>query len=281
MLHSMNDLKGFQMRATDGDLGEVTDLYFDDEAWVIRYFVVRTGSWLSARSVLISPIGVGMPDWSEKVLPVSVNRDQIRNSPSIDTDKPVSRQHEATYLRYYGYPYYWGGVSLWGGAMYPASIVAIVESNEPQAARLNSQIQTACGESERQAEVAHHRDDDLHLRSGNAVMNYHIHATDGDIGHVQGLMVDEKTWAIRYMIVHTSNWWLGHDVLIAPEWIDAVSWPESKVCVDVTRDAIKSAPAYDSSVPVNRQQELTIHAHYGKVGYWPADAKHDSRDAAA
>ena len=61
MLRSMSDLQGYAIAATDGDIGHVTDFYFDDEAWVIRFLVVDTGSWLSSRKVLISPIAIGHP----------------------------------------------------------------------------------------------------------------------------------------------------------------------------------------------------------------------------
>jgi len=98
MLRSMNGLEDCTIRATDGTIGHVSDFYFDDEAWVIRYLVVDAGTWLSSRQVLISPIAIGHPDWTEKVLPVSITKEQVKNSPDIDTDKPVSRQHEIRYL---------------------------------------------------------------------------------------------------------------------------------------------------------------------------------------
>ena len=121
-----------------------------------------------------------------------------------------------------------------------------------------------------------HQHDDPHLRSGNAVMRYYVHASDGDIGHVQGFLVDEKSWAIRYIIVNTSNWWLGHQVIIAPQWIDDVNWAESTVSVDLTRQAVKDAPPYDPTELLSREQEAGIHNHYGRAGYWPGEAKHES-----
>jgi hypothetical protein len=104
-------------------------------------------------------------------------------------------------------------------------------------------------------------------------MRYYVHASDGDLGHVQGLIVDEKTWAIRYIIVNTSNWWLGHEVIIAPEWIDDIDWAESHVSIDLTRQAIKDSPPYDPKGSLSRDQETRIHAHYGRTGYWPREAK--------
>lgn len=272
MLRTINDLEDYAIHATDGNIGHVKDVYFDDEAWVVRYLVVDTGSWLSSRKVLISPIAIGQPNWTDKVLPVSITKDQVKNSPDINTDKPVSRQHEMQYLGYYGYPYYWGGGGLWGGGAYPGmmltgygGLVSAPYHEAPEAAEANAQ-----------AEAARHQDDDLHLRSCKAVMGYHIQATDGDIGHVQGLIVDEETWAIRYMIVDTSNWWLGHQVLIVPQWIQDVSWPEATVTVNLTRQAVKDAPPYDSAAQLDRKAEMEIHAHYGRPGYWADEVKREA-----
>jgi hypothetical protein len=252
MLRSMKDLEGYSLGATDGIIGRVRDFYFDDEAWVIRYLIVETGDKREDRRVLISPIGIGRPDWSQKILPVSLTRDQVRRSPDIDTDKPVSRQQEMGYLGYYGYGNYWGGSGLWGAGFYPDI------------------LQGGLAEPTARAGNEH---DDHHLRSGNDVMRYYVHASDGDIGHVQGFLVDESSWAIRYLIVNTSNWWLGHDVLVAPQWIASVSWAESTVDVDLTREAVKSSPLYDAKQPIDRDQEAAIHAHYGRAAYWSRESQ--------
>ena len=97
MLRNVKDLRGYAIRATDGVIGHVDDFYFDDEAWAIRYLVVETGRWLPDRQVLISPISIGHPDWSAQLLPVFLTKAQVKGSPDIDTNKPVSRQREAMY----------------------------------------------------------------------------------------------------------------------------------------------------------------------------------------
>ena len=263
MLRGMNDLENYTIGATDGDIGQVEDFYFDDHAWVIRYFVVDTGSWLASRKVLISPIAIHDPNWALRMLPVSITKEQVRNSPDIDTDKPVSRQHELQYYGYYGYPYYWGGAGIWGGGMYPYLMYpgyADFGSGRIEREKANAEYV--------KAEQARHRDDDPNLRSCKAVIGYHIHATDGDIGHVEGLLIDEETWAIRYIVVNTSNWWVGHKVLIAPQWIKDVSWSDQSVSVDLARVSIKAAPPYDSTAELNRELESGLYQHYGRPGYW-------------
>jgi sporulation protein YlmC with PRC-barrel domain len=270
MLRNVKDLLGYAIRATDGIIGKVDDFYFDDEDWGVRYLVVDTGSWLSGRKVLISPIALGHAGWMARRLPVALTRAQVQHSPDIDTKKPVSRQHEAQYLGYYGYPHYWGGAGLWGMGAYPGS--------------LTTQDRV---EQDLKAHGAHATPDDCHLRSSNAVIGHHIAATDGDIGHLEDLLVDDHTWAIRYLVVNTSNWWRGHRVLVPPEWIRDVSWSEAKVSVDLTRQAVKDAPPYESAAELDRQGEQAVYEHYGRPGYWtteasqprqPRDARHAAPD---
>jgi hypothetical protein len=91
------------------------------------------------------------------------------------------------------------------------------------------------------------------------VINYHIEASDGGIGHVENLLIDEDTWAIRYMIVDTSNWWLGHQVLVAPQWIREVRGFDNTAAVDATRQTVKAAPSYDAAMPLSRDQEMDLY----------------------
>ena len=279
MLRSMKDLENYAIGATDGPIGQVKDFYFDDQAWVIRYLVVEAGSWLSGRKVLISPMSVQHADWAARLLPVAITQEQVRNSPDIDTQQPVSRQHERDHLGYYGHPYYWDGLGLWGEGRYPhawmadhpATGVGRVEPDRRPAA--NTSAGTSAGVSaeasaEASAESNRHRNDDPHLRSCQAIVGHHIHATDGEIGHVDGMLVDDETWAICYLVVNTSNWWMGHQVLLAPPWITGVHWSDRSVTVGLSRQAIRDAPAYDPSAPLNREQETGLHDHHDRPVYW-------------
>ncbi len=272
MLRNTQDIENDRISATDGEIGHVKDFYFDDDQWAVRYFVVDTGTWLKSRKVLISPISVHQPDWTGRTLPVSISQEQVRNSPGIDTDKPVSRQNEEQYLGYYGYPYYWGGGGLWGAGLYPYAMVpGYAPGFGADRAQRDRDLEAYLRE-----ERARHRNDDPHLRSCKAVTGYHIHAKDGDIGHVAGFLVDDETWAIRYLVIDTSNWWVGHKVLIAPAWIKRVQWSDKTVDVDLSRESIKSAPLYDPALDWPRAQELDLYRHHGRSGYW-ADARADDK----
>jgi hypothetical protein len=270
MLRRLDDLEGHPIEATNGSIGQVTDFLFDDELWVVRYLVVQTGEWLSNRSVLISPISIGQPAWSYRTLRVPMTTDQIRNSPDVDTNKPVSRQYELEYFDYYGYrPHYWGNSGLWGTSNDPGALHSSIGNVGAGVERHTVAEDRARPEHE----VERHRNDDPHLRSANAVTRYHIEASDGGIGHVQGLLLDEDTWAIRYLIVDTSNWWLGHKVLIAPQWIQGVSWSERTVSTNLSREAIKGSPPYDSAGSLQRHEEVSLYDHYQRSGYWADHVK--------
>lgn len=257
MLINSENFKGLVIRATDGELGTVDELYFDDETWAIRYLTVKTGDWWSERQVLISPFSVTHTDWDAKRLDVSLTKKQVKDSPSIDTHKPVSRQQEAAYLSYYGYPYYWGGPYLWGTEYYPENSV-LPPNLTPTAIE----------------EKIRRESPDSHLRSTAVVLGYHIEAVDGEIGHVEEFVVDDNAWAIRYIEVATKNWWPGKRVLVSPGWASRVSWAESKVYLALSRETIQSCPEYQESMVITREYENRIFTHYGRPPYWLNEARH-------
>ena len=253
MLRNARQLENFVVQATDGELGTVDQLYFDDQTWGIRYLTVAIG-FLGERRVLISPISASHVDWIGKRLDVALTKSQVANSPDIDTDKPVSRQHEVAFSEYYGYPCYWGGPLLWGQAYYPGGVT----TTDPKASLAN-QSRSESGDS--------------HLRSSKAVTGYHIEATNGELGHVDGFIVDDEAWAVRYIEVTTKNWWPGKKVLVSPAWIERVSWEDSKVFVGLRREAIKDAPEFVDFTLITRDYENKLYSHYGRPPYWLHEAE--------
>jgi hypothetical protein len=259
MLTNATFLKGLVIHATDGELGTVDQFYFDDETWAIRYLTVKTGGWLSGRDVLISPISVIRTDWPAKRLDVKLSKKQVEHSPEINTHQPVSRQHEADYSTYYGYNNYWGGPYMWGSGFYPVDLaVPTLPSKEALKDRVRKESA------------------DSHLRSAEGVTGYHVQATDGEIGHLDGFVIDNETWAIRYIEVATRNWLPGKKVLVARGWIERVSWMDSKVYAGLSREAIKEAPEYLVSRPITREYESRLHEHYGRPPYWLHESAHKS-----
>jgi uncharacterized protein YrrD len=253
MLNKTKTLKGYTLHALDGEIGRVKDFYFDDRHWTVRYLVAETGNWLTGRQVLISPHALGHVTNGEQRITVELTKKQIEDSPSLNSDKPVSRQFEEAYYEHYGWPTYWGGPYMWGSYRH------IVRDREKWR------------ESTREEKAW-----DPHLRSAHDVSGHHIQAVDGEIGHVEDFILDDETWAIRYLIVNTRNWWADRLVLLSPQWIERVSWSESRVYVNLPRDRIKQSPEYTESTPT-RNYETGLYLHYNRLGYWidePAAKEH-------
>jgi len=249
MLRSIQELFGYTIQGTDEEIGKVHDFLFDDETWAIRYMVVDTGKWLPGRKVLLIPSVLGQPDWESHVFPVELDKEQILKSPDIDLDKPVSRQHELALHEHYKWVPYWIPPGPAGAGFVPPSALAKKEKKKKE------KTETL-------------REWDSHLRSAREVIGYHIQAADGEIGHVEDFILEDVLEVIRYMIIDTRNWLPSKKVLISPFWIDKVSWGDTKVYVDLSRDLIKDSPEFDPSKPVNRQYEERLYDFYGRPKYW-------------
>ena len=247
MLRSVNEIKNYVLEASDGEIGRCKDFLFDDAEWTIRYMVADTRKWLPGRKVLISPESLAQPDWFRKRFPVPLSQQQIKESPPLEDDEPVSRQYESRWAEYYGLPRYWmgpGGI----GAIYSP----MVPSAGEQEARLKKNIEPEKGQ----------------LRSAQDVIGYHIQATDGEIGHVEDFFVDDLAWTLNYIVVDTRNWLPGRKVLVPPQWADHVSWSERKVFFKLDKEKIENSPEYDHTEIPNRHYEDLLHNHYGIPPYW-------------
>jgi uncharacterized protein YrrD len=235
MLDRAKAITGYLLRARDGDFGKVKDFYFDDRAWTIRYLVADTDKWAVGRQILIPPNALIAVDRDDKYISIALTKKQIEDSPPLRSDKPVSRQFEQAYYGFFGWPIYWG-------------------------------FEEERAKDEEKARRRNRGDPDL--RSAKAVRGYHIHASDGPVGHVDDFIIDDETWAIRYLIVDTKDWLPGKKVLISPRWIERISWKEQQVFIALSRDAIGRAPEYGDESHVARDYEAALHDHYNSTGYW-------------
>jgi hypothetical protein len=211
MLHKASRIRGVTVRAADGDVGHLEEFYFDDHMWTIRYLVVDTGSWLMHRRVLIPPMSIE-PTWSFAGLQSTLTKEQIQHSPEVESHPTMSRQDETRVLGHYGYPSYWE------------------DGTEPEAAP---------------PEPARVKPGDEHLSGTRDITGYHLQASDGEIGHVDDVLID-GSWRIRYLVVDTSNWIGGKSVVISPTALHGIDWSHSRMQVDLTREAIRESPSFDS-----------------------------------
>jgi sporulation protein YlmC with PRC-barrel domain len=236
MLRDLKTLRGFALKTSDGEIGSVRDVYFDDLDWVVRYLVVDTGSWLTGRTVLIVPKFLGTAEDTNRTIPVALTRKKVEDSPSIETNKPVTRQHETEHLRYYGLAYYWPETMIGG---FEPSMVA----PEADTARKKPK-------------------GDPNLQSSRDLINFPIRANDGELGHVQDFVLDDRDWTIRYLVVNTTNWWPGGLVLVSPKWIEHIDWKTREVRLAMERETLRQAPPYHPSSPITLDYEDRLLGYY-------------------
>lgn len=243
MLRSANELLGYNVTTRDGESGHVRDLLFDDKSRIVRYLVVRTGSWLTGDEVLISPVSVRTADHQTRTIETVLTTEKIRSAPGIETDRPVSRQQEEALVTYYHWPTYWAPIAL-------------PDVPTPPPAGTNN------GES------GHREAWDSHLRSVSEVTGYSIECIGDRIGHVEDLIADTDSWVIRYLVIDTRDWLPGKKVIVSCEWLTEVRWNDRMVHVDLTKKQIETAPPFDPRTPVNREYETRLYDFYGRPTYW-------------
>jgi sporulation protein YlmC with PRC-barrel domain len=251
MLRPVAELHGYSIVALDGSIGHLSDVLFDDSTWLARWVVVQTGNWLSDRKVLLPPFALGHIDDARRTFCVKLNRAQVKDSPDIDTDKSVSRQMETNVYDYYGWTPYWGtGYYVGGGGYINGAMGApYFEPRGP----------------DKTVAAAKHDAGDVHLRSAASVVGYHLHASDGDIGHVQNVLIDDADWSIRYLVVATTNWWAGKTVLISPKSVVNIEWSDRQVLINVDREKVKGSPSYGDPAKVDRAYERGFDNYYADV----------------
>jgi hypothetical protein len=255
MLFAVSGLIGCSIAASDGRIGAVKDFLFDDQSWKIRWMIVETGDWLPGRKVLIQPSAIAPLEIPPKpLLPmmspgdsleVSVNltRQQIEASPEAREDDPVSKDMELLLYDYYGWDPDWRATNLGENAIV-----------DKAAERRAEEIETG-------------PQGDPHLRSAASVNGYHVHASDGELGHLENLLADDAHWDIRYLVIATRNWWPGKIVQLARYAVIDIDWLDRQVKLNVSRDQVKSAPAWDPLSMVDEVSERQLHRHFGWPGY--------------
>lgn len=234
----LSDLTSYGFQAADGEIGRLEEVFFDDLRWHVRYLVVRTGNWLLGREVLLAPAAIERVDDDKKLIHVDLTRDQIEKAPPIDSKQPVSHHYQHEYYSYYGWEPYWTTDPLFQNT---PSVPPFIQPEAPK------------------------KPENSHLRSSKEVVGYRLETTDSSVGHVKDLILDDQSWAVRYLEIDTRNWLPGRHVLISPAWVDQVDWVKRQVEVELSEELVKNAPEYDHTRYISREYELKLYQHYGKA----------------
>ena len=246
MLQVGSALKGYKIEAEDGAMGAVNDFLFDDRTWKVRWLAVDTGNWLTGRLVLVHPSAIGRANYIERILPVTLTKAQVEASPDVLQDRPVSRQNEFNLIDYYGWDAAWGSSFFGPNATAPD----VAEQAVAEAGLLS-----------------HLEGNDPHLRSLFAVTGYDIEASDGAIGHLENVLLEDDDWGIRYLIIDTKNWWPGQHVLVSPYAVKEISWSKKQILLNVSREKVKASPPWAPLDLIDQAYEKRLHRYYDWPGY--------------
>ena len=252
MLRHETEIKGYAIHAIDGLIGTVNDFLFDDATWLVRWLVIDTGNWLPDRKVLLPPSALADVNHMGRQFSVRLTKQQVKECPAVESDRPVSRQTETNIYSYYGWAPYWGLGFVGIGGGYLAGT-----SPPPPSPELMRR--------EKEIDDAQRAKDDPALRSANEVTGYQILASDGEIGHVEDFLVEDDDWSIHYLVVDTTNWWPDKKVLISPLSVRKIEWTHRQVSLGADRQKVKDSPAYDPSTTVDPIYEKHFHDHYGDL----------------
>ncbi|WP_158737948.1 PRC-barrel domain-containing protein [Alteribacillus sp. YIM 98480] len=249
MLFSGKSLARYSLEATDGSIGRIEDFYFDDESWVIRYLVVNANPWLPGEKKLLSPISVERIDPAEQTILVDLTKEQIKNTPPMDTERPVSRKQEVDFHRYFGYGLYWPGASgagLWGGTPIARDLV----NQDPFV------------EEGIEADMA---DTNPNLRSVREIIGefsgYDVSALDEKVGHADNVLIKDGSWDIQYIVTDTRRLLPGEHHVISTRAVQDVNWVQNDIKLTMTEEEVKRSPKYDSD-DITTTEENRFYDHY-------------------
>lgn len=239
MFVNTSRITGFKIKAKDGGIGHVSDFLVNDEYWTVSYLVADTGSWISGRKVLVPTRELEEPDPGEEVFPVNLTRIQIKESPGIDFDKPVSMQKQYELYTYYGWKEH-----AFIGAPGPLKYEPPSPKNVDQSSG------------------------NPHLRSLKELVGYKIISEDEKIGKIEDFIIDDDRWLCRYLVADIGGFLQDRKILISPAWIRKIVWKEENVYLTLSRDNIKSSPEYNEKETVTREYEKRLYQHFDIPGYW-------------
>lgn len=243
MIWSCLHLRGYKLGATDGTIGDVDDFLFVDRTWQVRYLVADTSRWLAGRKVLIATTVLGEPNFGRRELPVDLSKQKIKDSPSVETTPGITPREEALLHEHYGWSPQWGGqgVPLAG---YEAGIIPPSGISDHLAVRGS-----------------------ITLHTMEELEGLRLEATDGDVGDVEDVLVDEG-WRIRYLAIDTGRRLPAKETVVAVDWLRTVDWGGRRVTLPLSREDMRDSPTYDPKLGIGREYEERLYGHYHRPGYW-------------
>lgn len=246
----LSSLKGYAVVTEHEKSGTVVDVLFDDVAWKVWWVVVETGSWLAQRRVVVHPGAIEQIDHAYKAIVVGLTRAQMEASPHVPPDAAVSRETSGFFHDHYKSNRHWGNCCS--------------GENWPPAPLVSSPLVGGTYVRDATAGRPWTTGGDPNLRSITSVTGRHVHATDGAIGHITDLLVDDGHWDVSYLIVSTRNWWPGQRVLVSPDQVLSAQGADRDIHLKIGRQQVKDSPSWEPNLATDREDEVRCQGQSGE-----------------
>ncbi|QRR00830.1 PRC-barrel domain-containing protein [Dyadobacter sandarakinus] len=228
MERSFKSLTHYGLGAIDGEIGKICDVYVDGATWHICYWIVDTGTLLDQRKVMIAAHSVLGIECRNKTFETSLSRNQIKDSPVIDTNKAESNQQEiiSDHFRNYWFLPIKHGVLL-----------------DKEANRGISNI---------------------NLRSLEVLLSCKIYGTDSYLGRVIDYILDTKYWKIDYLIIEIGGLFRSQKVLIPIKLINTINWTVLVININMAKKEFGQLQCYDPQGRVNILSDGSFLDYHGR-----------------
>ena len=254
MLYRGRNICDNNLRAIDGVVGKIQDIYFDDQSWSVRYLVVDTGSWLNRGQILISPQALRGVSRAPDEFSTALTRRDVEDCPRPESHLPVSRQYEKRLHKHYAWEPYWLNPRDTRGGMY-----AFPGNKKPSSMQSEESVEDRAMRNEMQNQV------DAHLRSLKEICKYGIHATDGSIGEITDLLIDNDTWRVTHLVAVTKTWFPDKHVVIDKGVVHHISVFDRSVSVNMTREDVRLSPEYHYEMTIDEAYQKDISAYFERL----------------
>ncbi len=252
MLRSATKIIGHRLHAADGEIGRSVDFLLEEQSWALSYLVVEAGRWLEGQRILISTLALSKSEWTSRRLVMEGTRQQVKTAPRLDQGGPVSRQHELELSRHYG----WSAPGPTPLEALPLEAMLFDASAAEGAPPLPEMLAAPMSEG--------------HLKSVKDLLGFSLEASDGTVGHVDDVIVDDDTWTLPYLVVDSRNWLSGRKVLVPTEWVGRIDRQDHRVEVLMSANNVEEEPEYDPSAPVYHRRVEPAPVELRDSGRFPA-----------
>jgi sporulation protein YlmC with PRC-barrel domain len=244
MLRSCKSLEGYSLNASDGEIGHLKTIHFNDEDWSVKYLVVDIGSFWNEKKVLVLPNASYQFSWIEQNISVKLTRNQIKEALPYSSDLPVSDQHELINKLNFKSLYL---IEPWSGSFLPLWFPDL------KAGQALQNIVQEIGDKD--------------LRCAKTITGYQVVLKDKEFGKVEDFILDCNEWIIRDIVIDANHILHSNKKIIPVSKIKVFDTDNQKIELELSSHELLDYTDYNEHQAVNREYVIKFYDYYGRLKY--------------